>query len=277
MRQASDSNSDHRVALAALLASALLVAAVTFVLSFHGLSDYGFRVAGFGSLSPLVPVGADGMALVAVAATFLLRHARLRVRLYAWSVFAVAVASSVAGNLSHAASRHLATEGMIGAAVWPVFLAMASHLVIVVRRELDRHRPAPVERVVATANSIEDAPVAASDSTPADADPREWEITILPLAATATDADNNGAHEEVAAVASDIPPATPVAATAPKRPRRTTPRNTNCDKARKRVAAGDSCATVALALGVEKRTVERWTQDIRQARQSAASSKGATA
>lgn len=126
----------HRVAYVALLACTVLVAVTTFVLSFAGLTDYGRRVAGLAGLSPLVPIGVDGLTLCAVAATFILRDARLRVRLYAWAAFAVAVALSVAGNLSHASARGLSWEGMIGAAAWPILLALASHMVIVVRRNM---------------------------------------------------------------------------------------------------------------------------------------------
>lgn len=136
-----------RLAFGAAVFVASLVAADAFVWTYHGNDDYGHRVAGLSYLSPVVPIGLDGLTLVAVAATFLLRHAPLRVRLYAWMVFGVAMSLSIAGNLSHADSRHLGWQGMAGAAVAPVLLGLSSHLVIVVRRALDRPvaaEPAPV-------------------------------------------------------------------------------------------------------------------------------------
>jgi hypothetical protein len=161
----------RRLAYGALLFFTVLVATVTFILSFSGLDDYGRRVARMAVLSPLVPIGVDGLTLCAVAATFLLRHARYRVRLYAWSVFAIAVGSSVAGNLSHAAARALSWEGMVGAAAWPILLALASHMVIVVRRNMDTpatrrgetlsdEAPTPVEPVVVDPEPVGSVPTA---------------------------------------------------------------------------------------------------------------------
>jgi Protein of unknown function (DUF2637) len=157
----------RRLAYGALLFFTVLVATVTFILSFSGLDDYGRRVARMAVLSPLVPIGVDGLTLCAVAATFLLRHARYRVRLYAWSVFAIAVGSSVAGNLSHAAARALSWEGMVGAAAWPILLALASHMVIVVRRNMD----SSVQRLVSP------EPVPAVDPEPVEETfPDPWEF-----------------------------------------------------------------------------------------------------
>lgn len=136
---ASEVAGPPRAQLWALVVCTAVVAVVTFILSFHGLSDYGSRVAGIkGWQSWLVPVGVDGLTLCAVAATFVLRHAVWRVRAYAWLVFAVAVGASVAGNLSHADQNDLGWQGQIGAAAWPILLAMASHLVIVTRRAIER-------------------------------------------------------------------------------------------------------------------------------------------
>jgi hypothetical protein len=133
------SDSARRVAYRYLLGFTALVAAVTFTLSFHGLDGYGRDVAGIPVLlSWLVPVGVDGLTLCAVAATFILRHDRWKVRAYAWLVFAIAVALSVAGNVEYAAARHLPPMGQGGAAAWPILLALASHLVVFTRRSMDR-------------------------------------------------------------------------------------------------------------------------------------------
>lgn len=230
----------------ALLFFTLVVAAVTFLLSFSGLDDYGRRVARLGDLSPLVPLGVDGLTLCAVAATFILRRAPWHVRAYAWCVFAVAVAASVAGNLSHAAARRLAWDGMIGAAAWPILLALASHLVIVTRRAIER---ADTRR--------------ADAATPVPASRR----ATRPTAAPATPGETSDSHttETSAATATTRPAARSVRATrrSPASPDSDTART----NARRRVGAGESCATVALSLAVSKKTVERWTEDIRAARQ----------
>jgi len=135
-----------KAALWVLIAFAALVAAITFVLSFAGLDDYGRVVAGEGHLSFLVPLGVDGLTLVGVVATYMLRTAPWHVRAYAWGVFAVALGASIAGNLSHALAHHLSRQGQVGAAAWPVFLALASHVVIVVRR---RQEPRPTAKQAA--------------------------------------------------------------------------------------------------------------------------------
>jgi hypothetical protein len=214
-----------RAAYLALICCTVAVGAVTFTLSFVGLRDYGIRVERLHPwLAPLVPVGVDILSLCGVTATYLLRDAKTRVRAYAWLVFGVAVALSVAGNLTHAVARHLSPAGMVGAAAWPILLALASHLVIVTRRALDR------------GDDSDTATAAAS----------------VPAAVAA--------------------PATPVVAPAPADEVVRVPRQPVGDSgaratARGRVAAGESCDTVARALGVSKRSVERWTGDIREVRQ----------
>lgn len=164
-----DSDTSAR-AFAALLAFTVVVGAVTFTLSFHGLNGYGHDLVRLAELSPLVPLGVDGLTLVAVAATYLLRTAPLRVRAYAWFVFVIAIAASVAGNLSDAASRHLSPEGMVGAAAWPILLALASHMVIVTRRWMDRLRPVPVPDTEPDTEPVDDQPEGASDPRPFDAE-----------------------------------------------------------------------------------------------------------
>ncbi len=127
-----------RVAFAVLICCTVLVAVVSFALSFYGLNDYGRRVMGLPVwLSPLVPAMVDLFSLCGIAATYLLRRAMYRVRVYAWMVFLVPTGLSVAGNLAHAESRALAHAGLAGAAAAPVILALATHLVVVVRRHLE--------------------------------------------------------------------------------------------------------------------------------------------
>ncbi|MGS2615130.1 DUF2637 domain-containing protein [Micromonospora sp. LZ34] len=229
-----------RLAYTALLACTTAVGAVTFVLSFVGLRDYAERVAGFdASLSWLVPVGVDGLTLCAVAATMLLRHAAWKARAYAWCAFGIAVAASVAGNLSHAAARQLSWEGHVGAAAWPIFLALASHMVIVVRRNMERSRSRSRETPAATVKP-NDASIA--------------QATPSPAAAT-------------------TPTTSPQPTQRPVRPkqatRRATPKAKNDDdiraEARRRVAAGEKVPAVAISLGVNKATVYRWLSETPQA------------
>jgi transposase-like protein len=237
-----------RFAYWSLLGCTTAVGAVTFVLSFVGLRDYAERVAGFpAELSWLVPVGVDGLTLCAVAATMILRHATWRPRAYAWAAFAIAVAASVSGNLSHADARGLSWEGHIGAASWPIFLALASHMVIVVRRNMERTSP---RRTAAT------APSATTGS-----------IEVLPEPATPPVGD-------VTATAADEPaeaPAEPVRRQTPRRrakPAKRTARGVaktfSDDEIRaalRRCEGGESVAKVALSLGVHKATVYRWRDE----------------
>lgn len=165
-----DPNRDtSRRAFGALLTFTLLVGAVTFTLSFHGLDNYGAALAGLGDLAFLVPLGVDGLTLVAVAATYLLRQAPWHVRSYAWLVFAVAIAASVAGNLSYAASRHLTPAGMVGAAAWPILLAFASHMVIVTRRWMERRSTVAIPDIRPDTEPVADLPEDAPDPRPFDA------------------------------------------------------------------------------------------------------------
>lgn len=253
----SDSPTKARVAFWALLFFTFIVAVVTFVLSFHGLDDYGHRVADTGPLSPLVPVAVDGLTLVAVAATMLLRHAAWHVRAYAWFVFAVAVGLSIGGNLAHAASRHLTLAGKAGAAASPILLALASHLVIVTMRAIEK---ADKERVA-------DAKLRHDGATSGDATGVTTTATraTRPASATATVGATDHATRDATG------PATPAATAVTQR--RATPRppnagragDTDASKARRLYTAGKSHAEIALALGISKKTAERHTAPLRQA------------
>jgi hypothetical protein len=222
---------DRRMAYLALLGCTIGVGAVTFVLSFVGLRDFAERVVGFDrTMSWLVPVGVDGLTLCAVAATMIVRHGRWHVRLYTWSVFGVAVAASVAGNLSHAQALGLTWHGHIGAGAWPVFLALSSHLVIVVRRHMERERPT------------------ASVARPGRSPVRQPAATSAP------------------------PETTPAVAPATRPPRsarrqRTGGRDNDLTRQQARAAyrrGNTDLSAIATRLGVSKRSVERYTADLRQ-------------
>lgn len=163
MTMTADTRS-QRLAYGALIAFTAAVGVVTFVLSFYGLRDYGIRVERLPvRMAWMVPVGVDILSLCGVAGTYLLRNAALRVRAYAWLVFGVAVSASIAGNVTHAVAQRLDGAGMVGAAAWPVFLALAAHFVIVARRALERGAQSASQHEVAP-----DQPAAQRDARPSE-------------------------------------------------------------------------------------------------------------
>jgi hypothetical protein len=122
------------------------------------------------------------------------------------------------------------------------------------------------------------AAVSASGETPpvervaVAAAPAQVALAAPTVPAAATPASDSAAPA-TAAPAAPVPAAKSRQPAAAKRPARKTAKgDTPRDVARRRVGDGDTCATVAMSLGVDKRTVERWTGDIRQARQRAAGS-----
>lgn len=234
----------RRAAYAILIACTIGVGAVTFVLSFVGLRDYAERVAGYhSSLSWLVPVGVDGLTLCAVAATMILRHARWHVRLYAWAAFGIAVAASVAGNLSHAEAQQLSWQGRVGAGAWPVLLALSSHLVIVVRRNMERDRDATEYDAEPQAG-----PAWADAETPPP-------VATEPAAPVATDDDRPVRQE----------PAPRAARKATAKARGGRSNDLLRQRARRDYLNGDTDLTaLAQRLKVSRRTVERYTDDLRQ-------------
>jgi hypothetical protein len=243
--------------MVALLAFTLFVGAVTFVLSFYGLRDYGWRVAGVPRpVAWLVPVGVDLLSLVGVAATFALRHAPWKPRSYAWTVFGVAVAASMGGNLSHAQAHHLTWQGRVGATAWPVFLALSAHMVIVVWRHMEKPvRAGGTRSATWTPNSapaVESRRVATATAAPA-----TTATAALPAAAATPSSDT-----------------TPVVSLAGRDRRRDTrPAAAGDLRQRARDMYRDdpslSCGAIARELKTIPRNVERWTKDMRQARDTA--------
>lgn len=244
MRQDNPRRDSAPYLLVALIGFTVVVAAVTFVISFHGLDDYGKRVANLGNLSPLVPLGVDGLTLVAIAATSILRHAPWHVRAYAWLVFTISVALSVAGNMSHAIAEGLSWQGEIGSAASPGVLALASHLVIVTLRAAERQRVAPTVGMPAT----DDAPK-----------PRQAAVK-----AVAPPSGSTGDTTATAPTTSSAPrPATPRAPRT-RQPKASAGGDTG-NAARKMWRANKSHAEIAMALGISKKTAERHTEPLRQA------------
>lgn len=140
----------------ALIFFAAGVVAVTFALSYHGLYEFAHTIVNLPyGLAIMVPVGVDVFSLCCLSATFLARDAPLRVRLYCWLMFAFTVGVSVGGNAVYAISDvqrravlepsplrwgYLQVGAVIGAALWPAFSAGALHLLIIIRRHLQRQR-----------------------------------------------------------------------------------------------------------------------------------------
>jgi hypothetical protein len=140
----------------AMVGAFILVLAIAFAMSFHGLFVFGREVMEWAlGLCILAPLGLDVLSMVGLLATFIVRDAPARVRAYMWAMFGSTVVLSVAGNATAAmvllagdAPVSLDVRGwtyrqvaaVVGAAVWPVAAAAALHALIVVRRHLDRRR-----------------------------------------------------------------------------------------------------------------------------------------
>ena len=210
----------------ALLGCVAVVIAAGFALTFHGLYGFGREIAHWGpALAALGPIADDGLTLVAIAATFLLAHAKAPRRpvVYAWFVFAVSCAASVAGNTAYALRPLPVWVGAVGAALCPLFVTLAAHLGVVCWRHC-----APTGRTVA--------------------------VTSKPRPAAS----------DVPASASPAPPAgpTPSVQAAPSRGRRgSKPRTAKPDhrvEALRLVDAGLSPPKAAAKLGVTARSVQLW-------------------
>lgn len=156
---AAEPGMDGAAWFAALIWACLAVVAVTFVLSYHGLFEFGEKIAHQPAPLPaIVPLGVDALSLVALFATFLTSDAHWKVRAYCWLLFGFTVAVSVAGNGIYAMSevdRIYRESGLdpavqtwgyqqyshvSGAALWPMFSAAALHLLIIARRHLAAKR-----------------------------------------------------------------------------------------------------------------------------------------
>lgn len=151
----------------ALVVTFVVLVAIGFAMSYHGLYTLGRDLMGWpAGLCVLAPVGVDVFSIVGLIATFLAGGAHWRVRFYCWVVFISTVGLSIAGN-AVSAYAHLnavapvagvpATWGyrqvvvVAGTAVWPALSAAALHLLIVVRRHMEA-RPAKIQEVAEKAN-----------------------------------------------------------------------------------------------------------------------------
>lgn len=154
--------------LALLYASTTLVALCCFALSAYGLYGYGLYGLHIGRLAALVPACVDLLSLCGIYATYVTRNSPWHIRAYAWMVFGVAVVVSILGNVADGVLRGLVLGGVIGAAFPPIFLAASIHLVIVVRRAVERATADDIaaSRWEAALREAAGVPVASGSSSP---------------------------------------------------------------------------------------------------------------
>ena len=145
---------------AAVLVPALVVAACAVAATAHG----GYEVAVASQVPPsigwLYPVSADGLALVAYAATH--RFSQRSARTYAWTVVVLAAAlSGLAQAVYLASGPALDTSPVLrfGVGAWPAVAgAVAAHLVYLLAR-----RPVVEQQSEADEVATEKAPVTVAD------------------------------------------------------------------------------------------------------------------
>lgn len=135
-------NDPSNVATWLLLIGTISTAVANGVLSSVGLFGYGTQVQQMNPiLAALIPVAVEGTTLTSIAATYLLRNGKWHVRAYCWSVFGVAIAASVCGNIAHVAytdhQKGVAIVLAAGAAVQPIFLTLSAHMLVLAMRNLE--------------------------------------------------------------------------------------------------------------------------------------------
>ncbi len=153
---------------------AALVVAAGMILSYNALAVLALSAGIDPVLSWAYPGVIDGVILTGSVAAYVLRRARLRIRLYLWSLIGVAVGLSIVGNATHALTHGgLMTLPPLAAAavsaVPPASLAAALHVIVVLWRALG------------TAQS--DDSDAAPEATPV-------EVTEMPVLATRKETPN---------------------------------------------------------------------------------------
>lgn len=246
-----------RTAAAVLIVATVLVIAGIFALTAHGNWGYGRDVMKLGERFALaVPVALDVLQIVAIAAAFMLARQPLRVRAYAWSVFGVANAASIAANLADAQARNLPWQGWIGAGTLPVLLSLGVHLAVVTWR----HRPISVAAPAAQPEPVDAQPVA--QARPAMDPPAPQPVAQ----SRPTPGPVFSAQSISVAPPTPTPKPTPPPAT-----RRRPPANTPTEQraqARELYAAGTGIGEILKqwnGTAPARRTVEGWTQDLRNA------------
>jgi hypothetical protein len=238
-----------RAAGVVLLGATGLCVAGIFTLTAHGNYGYGHDVMALGAFALAVPVALDVLQVVAIAAAFVLAERPRPVRAYAWLVFALANVASILSNLADAQARHLPWQGWIGQAALPLLLSFGVHLAIVAWRWRPTQQSTPLllrtsaRFAAATVDLHKHQPDVRSKTTePVKVTPGSDSNSSLPAAGNET----------------ILPTPQPAA----KRGRRASSAKT--DVLRKYRAGERNVAMLALAHGVSKRTVELWTQPLRQ-------------
>ena len=119
-----------------------IVAAAAFAISFASLVYVGRAAGVTGQLAVAYPLTIDGLLAVGVLAAVVLRAARLRSRLFVWSLIFAAVGVSVIGNMAHARAAGGGWLAAAAGAVPPLALAVTLELLVMIVR----HRPQPSGR-----------------------------------------------------------------------------------------------------------------------------------
>jgi hypothetical protein len=167
--------SDSRIATLSLRAGLVAVIVVNFTLSFAGIYDYANRAMGYGWMSPLAPIGIDGLTICAIAAMYRMRNAHWRIRAFTWFAYLIPTGCSIAANVAHASDRHQATVAVAGSATWPTLLSLAIHLSVVVSRHTERAKHNVAKKRPATATPATTPPrtatTVANVATPTAAEP----------------------------------------------------------------------------------------------------------
>lgn len=225
---------------AAVLVPALVVAACAVAATAHG----GYEVAVASQVPPsigwLYPVSADGLALVAYAATH--RFSQRSARTYAWTVVVLAAAlSGLAQAVYLASGPALDTSPVLrfGVGAWPAVAgAVAAHLVYLLAR---RPTASALEGVLESSDGVTATQDATTQSATRNVEPERAPLHSVPNA--------------VPTPAAGIPA---VKAVSPARTRQATssarvaePATEVLDKVRDAVAAGTGRGVLARELGVK--------------------------
>lgn len=125
---------------------AALVVLAGMILSYNALAVLALSAGIDPVLSWAYPGVIDGVIITGSVAAYVLRRARLRIRLYLWSLIGVAVGLSIVGNATHALTHGgLMTLPPLAAAavsaVPPASLAAALHVIVVLWRALGTAQP----------------------------------------------------------------------------------------------------------------------------------------
>lgn len=121
-------------------ASTAVVFAAAFIISWESLRVLAISAGIRERLAPLYPATIDSLMVTGTVAVTALRTAPVRVRLYAWTLIAAAIAVSVLGNAVHSQAHggilELPRSAAAGASAVPALsLAASLHLFVLVLRD----------------------------------------------------------------------------------------------------------------------------------------------